>query len=94
MLPFVEKLNDILRSVCEHLGISVLIGKRVKGDDDSAIKEYFLFCNQAIDFEDFSILPTSNIDFKVTLMESLQINRDHPPLNKNKQSSSLKLYHS
>ena len=65
MLLFVEKLNVILRSVCEHLGISVFIGKRVKGDDDSAIKEYFSFCNQAIDFEDFSILTTSNINFKV-----------------------------
>ena len=32
----------------------------------------------------FSIFATSNNDFKVTLMESLLINRDHPPLNKNK----------
>ena len=24
--------------MCEHLGISALTGKRVKGDDDSAIK--------------------------------------------------------
>ena len=26
--------------MCEHLGISALTGKRVKGDDDSAIKEH------------------------------------------------------
>ena len=43
------------------------------------------------DFEDFSILATNNNDFKVTLMESLLINRDHPPLNKNKQSLPLEL---
>ena len=42
--------------MCEHLRISALTGKRVKGDDDSAIKEHLLFCNQAPDFEDFSIL--------------------------------------
>ena len=35
---------------------------------------------------------TSNNDFKVTFMESLLINGDHPPLNKNKQSSPLELF--
>ena len=49
--------------MCEHLGISALTGKRVKGDDDSAIKEHLLFCNHKPDFEDFSILATSNNDF-------------------------------
>ena len=63
--------------MCEHLGISVLTGKRVKGDNNSAIKD-LLFCNHAPDFEDFSILATNNNDFKVTLIESLLINRDHP----------------
>ena len=70
----------------EHLGISALTGKRVKGDDDSTIKEHLLFCNHTPEFEDFSILESNNNDFKVTLMESLLISRDHPPLNKNKQS--------
>ena len=64
--------------MCEHLGISALIGKRVKVDDDSTIKEHLLFCNRAPDFEDFSILATKNNDFKVKLMESLLINRDRP----------------
>ena len=77
--------------MCEHLGIPVLTGKRVKGDDDSAIKEHLLFWNHTPDFEDFSILAQKkNNDFKVTSMESLLINRDHPILNKNKQSLPLK----
>ena len=80
--------------MCEHLGISALTRKRVKGDDDSVIKEHLLFCNHTPDFEDFSILATNNNDFKVTLMESLLINRDHPPLNKNKQSLLLELFDS
>ena len=75
----------------EHLGISAPFGKRVKGDDDSAIKEHLLFCNHAPDFEDFSILATNNNDFKVTLMESSLINRDHLPLKK-KQSLALELF--
>ena len=80
--------------MCEHLGISALTGKRVKGDDDSAIKEHLLFCNHTPYFEDFSILATNNNDFKVTLMESLLINRDHPPLNKSRQSLPLELFDS
>ena len=41
-----------------------------------------------------SILATNSNIFRVTLMESLLINRDHPPLNKNKQSLPLKLFDS
>ena len=74
--------------MCEHLGILALTGKRVKGD------EHLLFCNHAPDFEDFSTLTTTNNDFKATLMESLLINRDNSPLNKNKQSLPLQLFDS
>ena len=66
----------------KHLGVSALTGKRVKGNDDSAIKKYLYFCNHPLDFEDFAITTTSSNDFKVTLMESLLIDRDHPRLNK------------
>ena len=78
--------------MCEHLGISALTGKRVKGDDNSAIKEHFLFCIHTPKFEDFSILASKNNDFKVTLMESLLINRDS--LNNNKQCLPLELFDS
>ena len=78
--------------ICEHLGIFALTGKRVKDDDDSAIKEHFLLCNYSPDLQHFSILTTNNKNFKVTLMVSLLINRDHPPLNKNKQSLALELF--
>ena len=78
--------------MCEHLAISALTGKRAKGDNDSAIKDHLLFCNHTPDFEDFSILATNNNDFKVTLMESLLINRDHSPFNKNSQSLPLELF--
>ena len=78
--------------MCEHLEISALTEKRVKGDDDSAMKEHLLFCNRNSDFEDFLIYAINNDDFKVTLMESLLINRDDPPLNKNKQYLPLELF--
>ena len=64
----------------KNLRISALTGKRVKVDDDSAIKEHILLSNQLLNFEDFSN------EFKVTLMESLRTIRVQCPLNKNKQS--------
>ena len=67
--------------MCDHL-------KLFKNDNDSVIKEHLLFCNHAPDFEYFLILTTNNSNL-VTLMESLLINRDHPPLSKNKQSLPL-----
>ena len=56
--------------MCQHLRISALTGKRVKGDDDSAIREHLLFCNYTPDFEDFSILATSNNDLRYVNGES------------------------
>ena len=91
MLPIMAKLSIILKLMYKHFGISALTGKRVEGDDDSAIKEHLLFCNHTTDFEDFSILATNNNNFKVMLTESLLITRDHLPLNKNKQSLPLEL---
>ena len=55
----------------KHLGIFALTGKRLKEDDDSAIKEHNLFYNHLSGFDNFSILASNNIDFKVTLMEFL-----------------------
>ena len=80
--------------MCKHLKTSTLTGKTVKDDDYSAIKENISFCNHMPDFEEFSILATNNNDFKVTLMESLLINRDHSPLNKSKQSLPSELFDS
>ena len=67
--------------MCGHLGISALIRKSVKGNDDLTIKEHLLFCNHSPYFEDLSILTTNNNDSEVTLMESLLINRDHSSLS-------------
>ena len=53
----------------------------MKGDDGSVIKEHLLFCNHSSDFKDISIL-----------ISSLLISRDHPNLNKNKQSLPLEIF--
>ena len=76
----------------EHLKVSGLTGKRLKEDNDCAVNEHHLFCNHSSGFDDFSILASNNNDFKVTLMESPLINREHPPLNKNRHSLPLELF--
>ena len=63
-----------------------LAGKRVRGVDDSVPKEYVLFCHHSLGFEDFSNLTINSNNFKVMLMESLLINKNHPSLNGNKQT--------
>ena len=76
----------------ENHGVSALTGKRVKGDNNSAIKEHNLICNHSSNFDEFSILASNNNNFKVTLMESFLINRDHhSPLNKNKHLLPLEV---
>ena len=68
-----------------------LTGKRVKGYNDSDIREDYLFY-PFVWFEGFSILASNSNDFKVTVMESLLINRDHPLLNDIKHSQSLEFF--
>ena len=46
---------------CEHLGVSALTRKRVKGYNDSAIKEHHLFCNYSSGFDDFSMLASNRM---------------------------------
>ena len=75
----------------EHLGVSALTGKSVIGDKDIAVREHLLFCNYKPSFDDFSIRANYSNNFKVTLMESLLINRDRPPLNKTMQPLPLEL---
>lgn len=65
--------------------------KKVKNDDDSAIKEQFLFCNRSFLFDYFSILTINNNGFKAILMRSFLNNRGHPSLNKNNPSFPLEV---
>ena len=56
--------------MCDHLGFSALTKKRVKGDNNSAIKKHRLLCNHSFGLDDFSILAGNNNDFNVTLKVS------------------------
>ena len=45
-------------SMCEHLWVSALIRKRIKGGNYSAIKQQ-VFCNHPSDFDNFSVLASN-----------------------------------
>ena len=53
--------------IYEHLEVSAVTGKRVKGGNDSTIKEHRLS-----GFDDFFILASNNNDLKVFLVKSLK----------------------
>ena len=59
----------------ELLGILALTGKRFTGYDSSTTKGHLLFCNHTQ--SQFLHLTTDKNDYRVFLMESLLINRDH-----------------
>ena len=95
MLPIMAKLGVISKSGCVNTWEFLhSLGKEFKMMMILPLKKHLLFCNHTPDFEDFSILATNNNNFKVTLVESLLINKDHPVLNKNKQSLPLELFDS
>ena len=79
----------------EHLGISSKTGKTVKTmHQTTAIYDHFLTSSSCspTNFENFSILARESNDFKLTLMESLLIERDRPILNRSTKSMPLELF--
>ena len=91
LLTIMIKLNVILKSECTKTWeFPHSWGEEL--NHGFTTKEHLFLCNHSPDFEDFSVLDANNNDIKVTLMESLLINRDHPLLNKNKQSVYLELF--
>ena len=62
----------------EHMGISNLIGKRLKSVKQSAISDHLLECNCSIDFNHFDILASDPNKFRLLIKERLLVKRDQP----------------
>ena len=79
--------------ICEHLAISHLTEKPVHSAyHRTAVYEHRYNCDHSPSFDNFSILCSDSNDFKLTVKESLLINRDRPPLNKTVTSLPLELF--
>ena len=74
------------------MGISNLIGKRLKSVKQSAISDHLLECNCSIDFNHFDILVSDANKFRLLIKESLLVKRDQPQLHKTIKSFPLKLF--
>ena len=66
------------------MGISNLTSKRVENVKESAVSDHLLQCNCPIDFDHFDVLASD--------INSLQIKRDKPVLNRTVKSFPLKLF--
>ena len=53
------------------------------------IRDHLLFCYHSSDFDNISILASSNNDFKVTFIETPLNSKEHLPFGKGKQTLSL-----
>ena len=80
----------VFTRTAEHMGISILTGKCLKGVKQSAVSDHLLECNCSIDFDHFDILASDANRFRLLIKESLLIKRDQPQLNKTIKSFSLK----
>ena len=60
------------------MGISNLIGKRLKSVKQSAISDHLLECNCSIDFNHFDILASDPNKFRLLIKERLLVKRDQP----------------
>ena len=74
------------------MGISNLIGKRLKSVKQSAVNDHLIECNCSIDFDHFHILASEAKTFRLLIKESLLIKRDHPQLHKTIKSFPLKIF--
>ena len=78
--------------ICEHLGVSHLTNKLLSNKQNTAISEHLSSCDFSPTFDSFDILTKESNDFKLTMKESLLIERDKPFLNKTVKSAPLELF--
>ena len=76
---------------CDHLGLSILTGKPIKGVDTS-MKSHWRENKHQIKWDSFEIIAREEDGFKLRIKESLLINRDKPVLNNNLYSTPLHLF--
>ena len=82
----------VFTRTAEHMGISILTGKCLKGVKQSAVSDHLLECNCSIDFDHFDILASGTNKFRLLIKERLLIKRDQPQLNKTIKSFPLKRF--
>ena len=77
---------------CEHLGITPLIGKKVKSPKESAVFDHIFHTGHNTSFDDFETLVRASDRFRLLLRKLLLIMCDDPPLNRYVKLIPLELF--
>ena len=79
--------------ISEHIGVSALTGKTVKSHSQtSSVRHHMLLCNTVVSSENFTIIASSNSNFRLEIQESILIKFLKPELNKNVTSVPVYLF--
>ena len=70
----------------------LLLEKKVKPSNSSAISDHLLHCNFSHSFDNFSVLAHENKKYLLEIKESLPIMRDRSSLNRNINYAPLYLF--
>jgi len=84
-----ESVRHAKRRYCEHMGVSALSGKPLKGQNSTNVRDHLKRCNAVSSLENFKIICRDSNEINLRIKESLFINKDSPDINI--QGNSIKL---
>ena len=85
--------RHLKKRISEHIGISHLTGKQISDPKGSAVFEHCTVknCNRP-SFENFTVLYNAETEFQLKILESLEVNKSKPSLNRNIETLKLSLF--
>ena len=88
-----ESIRHAKRRYSEHLGISALSGKPLKGQNSTTVRDHILLCKPEASFEDFKVIGRDNTSkYNLRVKESLFIHKERPNINIQGNSIPLVLF--
>ena len=88
-----ESIRHSKRRFCEHMGISALTGKVLKGQNITSVRDHIKKCKCNVSLTDFTVLCRDNIsEHNLRIKESLFVQREKPNLNIQGTSIPLVLF--
>ena len=88
-----ESKRHTKRRFCEHMGISTLTGKPLKGQNSTTVNDHAKQCKSETSLDDFCLLGRDNSSkTNLRIKESLFIHRDKPEINIQGNSIPLALF--
>ena len=88
-----ESIRHAKRRYSEHMGVSALSGKPLKGQNSTTVRDHVKCCKYDVSLDDFEIIGRDNTsEVNLLIKESLFIHRDTPTINIQGNSIPLVLF--